>query len=109
MTTAEQAHDASEPQAAPPPERVRVIVRAGKADWIGIAYAPDAPQSDAIVEYVPASIADALAEALVGLSVRFNRKDEKCPYCWCNAWDWTKHTEACAAARGALARWEGKR
>lgn len=43
-----------------------------------------------------------LREALRGLSVRFNRKDEKCPECWCNAWDWTKHKPECAAARSAL-------
>lgn len=43
-----------------------------------------------------------LEEALRGLSVRFNHKDEKCPECFCNAWDWTKHTEPCKAARTAL-------
>lgn len=49
-----------------------------------------------------------LAEALRGLSGRTNLKDFDRPECWCSAWDWTKHTDVCAAAREALAKHEGK-
>jgi hypothetical protein len=45
---------------------------------------------------------DATRKALIGLSLRQNRKD-KMPYCWCNSWDWTRHSQSCAAARTALA------
>lgn len=34
------------------PERIRVIVRRGKDDWIGIAYSANAPNSDKIHEYI---------------------------------------------------------
>lgn len=44
---------------------------------------------------------NALEIALVGLSLRRSVADKT--YCWCTAWDWTKHTAECIAARAALA------
>jgi hypothetical protein len=53
----ESAQSVTPEGAQEPPERIRVCVRAGKSDWIGIAYAPNASQPDTIVEYVRADLA----------------------------------------------------
>ena len=50
-----------------------------------------------------------LRDALIGFSIRNNPKDAACPYCWCDAWDWTKHTPKCAAARAALRDSKGEK
>ena len=44
----------SEEGRAEAPERIRVCIRAGKADWIGVAYADETADPDAIHEYVRA-------------------------------------------------------
>jgi len=51
---------------------------------------------------------EGLVAALEGLSVRENPKDVSCPHCFCNAWDWTKHTEKCKDARAALTAAKGE-
>ena len=38
-------------------------------------------------------------EVLLSFRLRENPKDKKCPHCWCNTWDWTKHNARCQAAR----------
>lgn len=90
-----------------PPERIRVVVRAGKADWIGIAYAPNAPRSDAIVEYIEKSAADAeltkLREALQGLGRdKQNVNTGIRRLCWCSNVNVCVNEPECTAARAAL-------
>lgn len=55
-----------------------------------------------VVGYTRDDLVSALRAALSSLSIRVNPKDSICAYCWCNTWDWTKHTDKCAAARAAL-------
>lgn len=44
----------SKEQPVEAPERIRVCVRAGRADWIGVAYADETADPSAIHEYVRA-------------------------------------------------------
>lgn len=49
-----------------PPERIRVVVRAGKPDWIGVAYAAETSDPSRIHEYINAARVERLEQALRG-------------------------------------------
>jgi hypothetical protein len=46
------------------PERIRVIVRPGKDDWIGVAYSSSVEPNDVIREYVRAEVSSEQEERL---------------------------------------------
>lgn len=81
-------------QEARKPERIRVCVRHGKDDWIGIAYSANAGDPDVIHEYVSASLLSSrdteIREVLEGLRSYTG--------CWCNHPD--NHASHYLAARG---------
>lgn len=84
------------------PERIRVCVRHGKDDWIGIAYSTNAGDPDAIHEYVSAEILSAeIREVLEGL------RTYSTSACWCSFPSSSltfNHESACLAARALYER-----
>lgn len=87
-------------------ERIKVCVRAGKEDWIGVAYAPETADPSAIHEYVSASALAArdaeVREVLEGLSYVVAYDDGERLRHWCGRRD--PCTPACEAARRLYAK-----
>lgn len=70
------------------PERIRVCIRAGKADWIGVAYADETADPDAIHEYIRAQLPTADAEGVALEVVRslYNANCFECSDVFCTHW-----------------------